>query len=154
MIKRIIIIVTIIKIMIIMTPAEKSNLGKCTILRVFYITYVQGFYAFWRTHIQNIHNKDKERFLVPIKIKPISVKPFSTNYDSHFTQQGGAAGPGRQKTKKDSLSIFFRFTIHSTRRSSWPRQTEEVDAAEWCRCVQVHISYYIYIKYDQHQYIS
>ena len=102
-----IIIGTIIKIMIIMTPAEKSNLGKCTILRVFFITYVQGFYAFWRTHIQNIHNKDKERFLVPIKIKPISVKPFSINYDSHFTQQGGAAGPGRQKTKKDSLSIFF-----------------------------------------------
>ena len=74
----------------------------------------------------------------------ISVKPFSINYDSQFTQQGGPPCPGRQKTKKDSLFFIFRFTIHSTRRSPWPRQTEEVDAAEWCWCVQVHILYIIY----------
>ena len=153
MIKRIIIIGTIIKIMIIMTPAEKSYLGKCTILLVFHITYVQGFYAFWRTRIQNIQKEDRERFLVSIKIKPKTVKPFSTNYDSHFTQQGGAAGPGRQKTKKDSLSIFFDSQCTPLGGAPGPGRQKRLTRQNGVGVFR-YIYYMIYIIYNQRQKIS
>ena len=103
--------------------------------------------------LQNIHNKDKERFLVPIKIKPISEKPFSTNYDSHFAQQGGAAGPGRQKTKKDSPSLNFDSQFTPLGGAPGPGRQKRLTRQNGVGVFR-YIYYMIYIIYNQRQQIS